>query len=518
MPISRPFFTLVSCSFYLFLTNTLAAMSAGPVFEEPLLAEVRRSIVKIVAVRQNVDYLNPWLFSPSQVVSGSGFYVGKRRIITNAHVVSNARFITVQKDGDPRQYSAFVEFIAHDSDLAVLNVKEKEFFAGLKPLDLGEIPKLRTPVSTVGYPAGGEQIAVTKGIISRIDYSLYAHTDYHFHLLIQVDSAINPGASGGPVLQKGKVVGVAFQAFRIGENIGYIIPVPVIKRFLKDIASGSYRGHPESGFVGRPWLTDNEGTARYHGVREGFKLTSVAPWSPYKDSIREGDIVLEIDGQKIGPDGNVSFHGERTSFYSLFDLKQIGENVRFKLKRDESILTLNLKVQRAQQHPFVGLTYKKHPRYLVIGGLVFTELSQSYMEYWGGEEWMRRIPMFQRFLFSHSDEDEELKKSKSFIVLAKRLPHEINQYADGFQNAIVKDVNSKRIYSFEEFQSELKNLNGKFLRINFFDRDDTLYLPIQGLQESHAEIKESYGVHPDAWFSKTLDAAISGEEQLNEKL
>ena len=479
-------------------------------YEEPLIASIRSSIIKINAVYQNADNRSPWLFSAGRSVSGSGFFVEGRRLITNAHVVSNARFITVQKDGDPRQYNAYVEYIAHDCDLAVLNLKESDFFKGLKPLTLGDVPKLRSPVSTLGYPTGGEQIAVTKGVVSRIDFSLYAHTDYHFHLLIQVDSAINSGASGGPVLQNGKVIGVAFQAFRTGQNIGFIIPVPIIKRFLKDISSGSYKGHSETGLIGRPWLMGNEATSTFHGVNSGFKISEVTEWSPYKDKIRAGDILLEVDGQKIGADGNISYKGERISLYMIFDLKLIGESVRVKLKRKEDIIDLSLSVLHPKEHPFMGKMYLKHPRYVVSGGLVFTELTQNYFEAWG-EEWLRKLPLFYRYIFSNSDQDEEFKNIKTFIVLSKRLPDKINEYSDEFQNSIVKSVNDKKIHSFEEFRESLKNLSRDFLKIEFYDHDEVLYLPTKGLKESNMAINKTYGVQPESWFDSN-DGAISWKQ------
>ena len=214
------YFISLTCLVYSALSlQVRAESSADYLVSESLASQVRHSIVKITTVQQNVDFKRPWVYPQTQAISGSGFFVGNKRILTNAHVVANARFITVQKDGDSKQFTAYVESIAHDADLAVLTVIEKNFFNGLKALVFGGIPDLHSPVSAVGYPTGGEQLAVTKGIVSRIDYSLYSHTNYHLHLLIQVDSAINPGASGGPVLQKGKVVGVAFQAFRSGQNI-----------------------------------------------------------------------------------------------------------------------------------------------------------------------------------------------------------------------------------------------------------------------------------------------------------
>jgi len=89
--------------------------------------------------------------------------------MTNAHVVSWDRQILVKRYQDPRQYIATVEFIAHDCDLAILRVEDERFFEGLEPLEFGELPKVRSTVVTYGYPAGGEQISYTRGVVSRID-------------------------------------------------------------------------------------------------------------------------------------------------------------------------------------------------------------------------------------------------------------------------------------------------------------------------------------------------------------
>ena len=84
-------------------------------------------------------------------------------------------------------------------------------------------------------------------MVSRIDFRPYSHSRVDSHLVIQIDAAINPGNSGGPVLQDDKVVGVAFQGLREADNTGYIIPVPVIKRFLKDVEDGKYDQYVDLG-------------------------------------------------------------------------------------------------------------------------------------------------------------------------------------------------------------------------------------------------------------------------------
>ena len=205
-------------------------------------AEVAESLVRIEATSQEPNYKAPW--SPGDVSSGvgAGFIVQGDRILTNAHVISNVRFLTVNKEGDPKPYAAKVLYVAHDCDLAMLSVEKAEFFNGTTALELGDIPVIESTVSVYGYPIGGKRLSVTRGIVSRIDFQTYSHSGMDSHLTIQIDAAINPGNSGGPVMQKGKVVGVAFQGYSgdVAQNVGYKIPTPVVKRFLKDVADGRY--------------------------------------------------------------------------------------------------------------------------------------------------------------------------------------------------------------------------------------------------------------------------------------
>src|SRR6201990_22002 len=167
--------------------------------------------------------------------------------MTNAHVVSNSRYLTVERDGDPNKYPATVLFVAHDSDLALLKVASSDFFKNMSPLSFGGIPELESVVSAYGYPIGGERMSVTTGIISRIGFQLYPHSSIDQHLAVQISAQINPGNSGGPVMQNGKVIGVAFQGYSgdVAQGVAYMIPTPVIRRFLQDISNGHYDEYPD---------------------------------------------------------------------------------------------------------------------------------------------------------------------------------------------------------------------------------------------------------------------------------
>src|SRR5947209_16198777 len=212
---------------------------------------VQKSLVRITATSVEPDYRAPWNAGGLQRGVGAGFVISGNRIMTNAHVVSNSRYITVERDGDPNKYPATVQFIAHDCDLAVLNVASPSFFKNMIPLKFGGIPELESVVSAYGYPLGGERMSVTTGIVSRIDFQLYTHSSIDSHLTVQISAQINPGNSGGPVMQNAKVVGVAFQGYTgdVAQGVAYMVPTPVIRRFLKDIEDGHYDKYVDLGIT-----------------------------------------------------------------------------------------------------------------------------------------------------------------------------------------------------------------------------------------------------------------------------
>src|ERR1700752_157523 len=105
---------------FFLVANAAAQASRG--------AEIRKSLVRITATSQEADYKVPWNPGSMTVGVGAGFVIDGERIMTKAQVVSNARFIVVEKEDDRERYPAAVQFIGHDCDLAVLRVLDKGFF------------------------------------------------------------------------------------------------------------------------------------------------------------------------------------------------------------------------------------------------------------------------------------------------------------------------------------------------------------------------------------------------------
>ena len=149
------------------------------------LAHPEKSVALIRTVKQDFDYVKPWQTRGMSRTSGTGFVIKGNRILTNAHNVSNCRYIELRREDLAQRFRAQVQFVGHDCDLAVLAVDDPSFFDGMVPLELAGIPSVNSTVSTYGFPMGGDRISVTEGVVSRVETDYYAHTGADRHLVIQ---------------------------------------------------------------------------------------------------------------------------------------------------------------------------------------------------------------------------------------------------------------------------------------------------------------------------------------------
>lgn len=419
-------------------------MSGRPVWA----AQPVKSVVKIFVTSNRMDFYRPWQSLGISSGSGSGAIISEDRILTNAHVVKDQTFIQVKKHGDPRKYTAKLVAIGNDCDLALLTVEDESFFEDTHPLTFGGLPELQDTVTVLGYPQGGEKLSITEGVVSRIEVSTYAQSARQL-LALQIDAAINPGNSGGPVLQDGKVVGIAMQALNSGQNIGYMIPVPIIQHFFDDMKDGAFDGFP---MVGINYMnTENDHMRSFYGVDQdgGVLVTRILPYSAADGHLREGDVVMAIDGVAIGEDGTFQFRDdERLDLPHLVSRKQIDEEITFSIIRNKKPKDVTFKLSSFT--PLVP--YPEHfdkPTYYIYGGMVFTILSTDLLASWG-KNWWQKAPVNLNY-FVVGDGRQNMEKDRELVVLLNVLSDDVNVGYHGQGNIIITKVNGKEFHSFEQF-------------------------------------------------------------------
>ncbi|PXA04910.1 peptidase S1 [Coraliomargarita sinensis] len=431
--------------------------SAGP----------EQSVVQITNYTQQPDWVEPWRFSPVSGGLGSGFVIEGQRIMTNAHVVSWSKQLIVYRFQDPQPYRATVEYIGHDCDLAVLRVDDPTFFEGIPALEIGELPGVRSVVTTYGYPSGGRQISYTSGVVSRIEVQRYMQPSNRNLLTVQTDAAINPGNSGGPVIQDGKVVGVSFQGKPGLENAGFFIPPVIISHFLEDIADERYDGFPDAGIsivkLTNPAFREALGLPQSN---TGARIDSLLhPFPKTHELIRENDVLLEVSGYEVGSDGTILYQGNRVHCSILFDEVQHGESIELKVWRKNEALDIELPLYVNREDRISGNQYEPPP-YIIVGGLVFTELSSNYLGSLG-RNWRNKISpeiLYELIYRNRLGEDEAREKP---IVLSKILKHPSNvDFAVG-SRSILTELNGSEITNMADFKAALENTEDEFYRFRF---------------------------------------------------
>jgi S1-C subfamily serine protease len=460
-------------------------------------AEPETSVIQIITFSQQPVWDAPWRFDTVHRSSGTGFVIKGKRIMTNAHVVSWAKQILLKRYQDPKPYLARVKFIGHDCDLAILEPEDDSFFEGLEALQFGDLPKVRSTVVTYGYPAGGEQISYTRGVVSRIEMQNYVHIGNRSYLGVQTDAAINPGNSGGPVIQEGSVVGVAFQGIQGLENTGFFIASPVINHFLKDIEDGNYDGFPQAGV--RLVSLENPAYRKYLQLPDnsaGARIDSLSQIPSTLKLLKRDDVLLKVGNFPVGSDSSVLYEGNRLSLAVVFQSAQQGESIPMKIWRDGTEMDVSLPLYVYSRDRNVGNQYDVLPRYFVYSGMVFTPLSLDYLKTLG-RNWNENAQSELVYeLYYHETEDPKTTRTEP-IVLSLMLAHPVNANLNVQSRALVDKINGIRIDKLEDVIRAFETSTNASHVVEYLPNHSVDAIDRAKAEVANAEILKTYKVIRD---------------------
>lgn len=421
------------------------------------------SVCKLFVKKVPANFADPWRKHSQTTSTGTGFLIQGKWIVTNAHVVHRAVSVMLRATtGPPIKYSARVVAIGLPCDLAVLAVDD-EFWVGKESLRLSaEIPRLDENVTCIGFPVGGENISVTRGVVSRIDVNSDGL------LRVQIDAAINPGNSGGPVLgAQGLVIGVASSGLKNASNIGYIIPTAVLEQFLLCLEppGGAYAGVASLG-IGRVQPLESPALRRQLGLPAGtsggVRVPAVWPLGPAMGKLQVDDVLVAVDGVEIGQDATVPLRGnERIHFSHLVTKRLAGrEAVKLGVRRQgaELEVDIDLEPERWLVPRLDG--YDAAPEYAIFGGLVFVPLSQPWAEVKGHDRFAR-VLVLQHWGVALPEENRQI------IVLSKVLAHQCNVGFHGLTCMVLHSFNGVAVQNLAQLAQEVAECRQKTYTFEF---------------------------------------------------
>lgn len=417
----------------------------------------------------NPQLLRPWKMGDPHTCTGTGFFIGDRRIVTNSHVVHNHTSIRLERHGQPGNFAGRVLCESEVCDLALLTVDDDDFWSGMPCVKFQDaVPELDDTVLAVGYPLGSLTVTVTRGVVSAVkmmDLSLTRQSPEQ--LTVQIDAAINPGNSGGPVFnnQTKEVVGVAFSSnTKSAEGTGFIIPVPVIRLFLSTYETSK---NPQFGLLpelGVKYCPLYNKAMRKHCFgselkspddRNGVLVSAVDQHGCAAPHIKVDDILLSIDGQPISEKGDVKFRDqERLPWTYLVTRKARGETITAEILRRSTNGVERLSCQLTLAAPprllplFPMVDYR--PSYVVCGGLVLLPCGRPLAEK-AREQKLHSISNLHWFLEKHAKFEQIGDQA---IVLCDVLAHPINVSYD-FRGERLVAVNGVAVRNMKHLASLL---------------------------------------------------------------
>jgi S1-C subfamily serine protease len=477
------------------------ATAAGPRPED--------SVVKVIASVRYPNPVRPWAKSQSREVIGSGVVIEGNKILTNAHLVLYATEVHVQARPGDDKIEAKVEAVGPDVDLALLTVKEAAFFRKRPPLARArKSARAQDNVLVYGFPVGGDNLSVTKGVISRVDFGF--HYNRSPGMVVQVSAAINPGNSGGPAVVDKKMIGVVFSRLNEAENIGYVIPNQEIDLFLEDVRGGRYRGKPMEASGTDFQRLENAALRRMLGLEPSVKGVLVRPpQRPGKDyPLKEFDVLTKIGDYDIDNEGMVRLDDDfRVHFLCLVPKLARGNAIPVTVLRDEGPragsrtrprkwTAVRASLPLANRDTWLLRDYEGEPaEYFIHGPLVFSPAKADAISLYA-----RMNPALYAGnspLLTRRSDRVRFPGEQLVVVTAPMFSHKIAKGYDDPVGQVVRKVNGIKVKNLRHLVETLRDCTDEFLTFRFADdSSDVLVFDRKEMDRVTEEILEENGIAP----------------------
>ena len=450
------------------------------------------SVVKIHATLRDPDFVRPWTKESPHEVSGSGVILAGKRILTNAHVVAYASQVFVQANQSTERVPAKVKVFVPGLDMAIVEVDNGAFFDQRPPLPLADnLPAMKQTVNVYGYPVGGEQLSITQGVVSRIEYRGIAYGSAAVR--IQIDAALNPGNSGGPAVSDGKLIGLVFSKYTAGDNIGYLLAAEEIKMLLKALEKGPYPGKLQ--LRDEMATTENEALRAKLGLEKEAGVLVVEPFSDKADyPLKRWDVLMKIGDQPLDSQGNVKVLDELRLNYQYFVPKLAHDGfVKLMIFRDRKTMEVKVPV-RASTDLVMPRLLGKYPRYFIHGPMVFTQATQdlavriaaspmgaTYTTYY-------KSPIVPRLL------DQPAFAGEEIVILTHLLPHKTSKGYSPPGFSPVGRVNGTKVRNLAHLVELLRDAKGDFLVVELLGPIEPLVFRRAEVQQATEEILADEGI------------------------
>jgi hypothetical protein len=461
-----------------------------------------RSVVTLEISRKQYDYYQPWTRKTSRTQK-TGMYVGDHQILTTADEMFDRTLVRIQKGGRGRWWLGEVTWIDYYANLALVSTSEEDFWRDLKPGTLGGTVPEDGSLQILRWHDGNlenrraefTQFTVREGQLAAVNQPV-----------LEADSEMQNAGWGEIITANSHAVGIlSAQEARMCTAI----PATFIQNILEARKQGQYRG---LGYFHFYWQGAQNPASlarlKLSGEPRGIIVSSVPDrLDGCEQVVHTQDVILNIDGFDLDIQGDYvdPEYGNLMLENLATRNKWAGDDVKMQIWRDGKLTNI---VYRLPKYDYsVSLvrsaTYDQDPEYLILGGLVFQPLTDSYLQSWGND-WRRRSP----FRLNYYRNDPPAKDRPALVLMSQVLP---DAYNIGYQEQrclVVDKVNGKPISKLAELREALdKPVNG-FHVIELMQSDSLRRIVLaagESEKDATGRILKRYGIDEPYHFASKVN-------------
>jgi hypothetical protein len=455
------------------------------------------ALVRVNVTGQSYDYFRPWQKKAPFSKRALGAVLSKGRVLVTADLVANQNYVELERAETGEKTAARVQVIDYEANLALLEPTEKTFLDGITPLEITADTVVGDRLAAWQLEPTGALLA-TEGLVTTVQMMQYPIDVGEFLTYrVSIPMQYRENSYTVPLVKNNKLAGLLLR-YDSRSQLLDAIPAPIITHFLKEADSQNYRGFPSAGFSFFP--TRDPELREFAGEKDkggGVYVTNVEPNTPaMKAGLQVGDIVTAVADREIDQNGNYvdPLHGKIEFTNLLTAHAYSGDVVPFRVQRNGKPVQLNVTLEHRDAKDYVSPPYNfdQPPRYYVLGGLIFQELSRQYLKEWGST-WERSAP--QRLVYFDRFQSELFPEgNRRVVILSQVLPADSTIGYDDLAYLTVTKVNGKEIKSLDDLGEAVKQPIDGFIKIETEEDPKQIELDAAQVASEAPALQENYGI------------------------
>jgi hypothetical protein len=464
--------------------------------EEPAPPEQRSSVVRVNSTNQAFDFFRPWSKLAPFSRRGLGVVIDGRKIMVTAELVASSNYVELEKSDGGAKSVATVEVIDYEANLATLTAIDPKFLENLQPLPTTTDVKTGDTLSVLQMESNGTPVS-TKALVTSVEVGKYAIEDSGYLMFrLSCPLQFRENSFTLPIVKDNKLAAFLMRYDSRSQTVDAIAS-PVIEHFLSEAAKAPYKGFPRAGIGYSP--TRDPQLRRYLKLQDsdgGVYVNQVDRNGPAaKSGIREGDVLLAIGDKQVDPDGNYlhPIYGKLSITHLTTTDAFSGQKVVMTIFRNGVRQKISVELFRRSPSDYVVEPYSdgKPPRYYILGGLVFQELTRQYLREWGNN-WLKEAP--QRLVYYDRFQSELFPEKRKIVFLTQILPTRDTVGYEQMSNLVVKKLDGREILNLDQFAEAASQQMSGYHKIEFEDDPHQIYLDASQVEQDAAQLQKIYSL------------------------